>query len=83
MTEQNGGKRPEELELWHGTRTTSPEVIWSTPDGIVINFANPGMWGRGIYFAVNASYSTAYAYNNGRTKGMFLVKVIVGESVQL
>ena len=82
MTEHNGGKKVAVSELWHGTRGLNPEQIWSTPDGIVINFANPGMWGRGIYFAVNASYSVNYAHRESNEenapKGMFFVKVITG-----
>jgi len=39
------------------------------------------MWGRGLYFAENASYSLDYSYNhkNG-VKGMFLALVNVGKS---
>lgn len=70
--------------MWHGTRETNPEEIWSSTDGLMINFANEGMWGRGLYFAVKASYSKNYAHliEKENLIGMLLVKVLVGESVE-
>jgi hypothetical protein len=56
--------------LWHGTKATDPKNIWESTDGFLINFSNQGMWGRGIYFARNASYSDAgYAYK-GHSNGL-------------
>lgn len=35
----------------------------ATDAGLNINYSNDGMWGKGIYFAVNASYSCpAYSH---------------------
>ena len=42
------------------------------------------MWGRAIYFAVNASYSSnSYAYTNGGNKMMFFAEVLIGDTVSL
>lgn len=38
------------------------------------------MWGTGTYFAVNASYSDAYAYSTGKEKQILLAKVLTGET---
>lgn len=42
------------------------------------------MWGRGIYFAQDASYSDAYShkYGNG-LHGMFLARVLIGQAETL
>lgn len=51
-----------EKMLWHGTRTLSPEVI--IKEGFDFRVSNAGSFGRGAYFAVNASYSASgYQYN--------------------
>ena len=41
------------------------------------------MWGRAVYFALNASYSTSYAFKNGGIRQMFLGEVVLGEEVLL
>ena len=40
------------------------------------------MYGTGLYFAINSSYSTGgYAtYNNDGTYSIFVVKVLVGDA---
>ena len=47
--------------------------------------SNQGMWGTGIYFAVNAQYSLGgYAYkNNDGSKSIFYVRVAVGDDITL
>jgi len=68
--------------LFHGTRQTSPDMIFQ--GGFDRNFGSAGMWGPGQYFAVNASYS--HDYRHTRTDGkfqMFLAEVVTGDiSVQ-
>jgi hypothetical protein len=69
--------------LWHGTSTTSPDVIFTSQEGFDMRFGNPGcMWGKAVYFAVNASYSQSYSFadNNG-SKQMFLAEVVLGDSI--
>ena len=49
--------------------------------GFDIKYAREGMWGRGIYFAVNASYSHTYAHTDrAGNRLMFLSKVYVGNA---
>ena len=64
---------PECGYFWHGTSKTPPEKIYNGEEGFNQNFSNDGMWGRGLYFAENASYSDNYAYKlPDGSKGMFL-----------
>lgn len=74
-------------ELFHGTRGTLPSMIWDSEDGFDMRYSAAGMWGRGCYFAVNASYSHDYAYatRQHRTKyhQMFLAHVLTGDSADL
>jgi hypothetical protein len=41
---------------WHGTRQISPEVI--AKEGFDFRVSNPGMYGRGAYFAHSINYSS-------------------------
>ena len=66
--------------LFHGSSRTNPEVIIRDPLGFKIEYAHDGMWGKGIYFAVNASYSHKFSYIEGNTHSMFLSKVFVGNA---
>ena len=50
--------------LFHGTRTTPPDQIALSEQGLNVNYSNAGAYGNGIYFADNAAYSQAYAYSN-------------------
>lgn len=40
--------------LFHGTRATDPQQIYTTEDGFDIRFSNAGAYGTGIYFADNS-----------------------------
>jgi hypothetical protein len=56
------GSVPKCLRLWHGTSGNDPKSLYEK-DGLNINYSNGGMWGKGIYFAVNANYSCpGYSY---------------------
>lgn len=48
--------------LFHGTRTTKPEAIYESSASFDVTFSNEGLWGRGNYFAANASYSDRYSH---------------------
>ena len=73
-----------EMRLFHGTRTNPPEKIYRSEHGFDFRFGSSGMWGRGAYFAVNASYSSNYAYRSvdptclGRQ--IFMAYVLTGHS---
>lgn len=66
--------------LFHGTRGTNPEQIYRGTDSFDLRCSSGGMWGRGIYFAVNASYSNGYAYHEGNVHKMFAAFVLTGNS---
>ena len=68
--------------LWHGTSRTPPHQIVLTETGLNINYAQDGLYGKGLYFADNACYSQDYAHEavRGRVSQMLLCLVIVGDS---
>ena len=74
-----------EMHLWHGTRSTDPATIYAgSEECFDMNYANTGMWGRAIYFAVDASYSNAYCHRtNAGTYLLLFARVLVGDSVEL
>jgi len=39
------------------TRKNTSQVIMNSDEGLNINYDVNGMWGKAMYFAVNASYS--------------------------
>ena len=49
--------------LFHGTRDTDPKEIYKGDSSFDSKFSRQGLWGRGNYFAVNASYSDIYAHS--------------------
>lgn len=57
-----------EYEKWlfHGTRKTDPKHIYNK--GFDMRLSQKSLWGEGIYFAVNASYSDAYCYNSSEDR---------------
>lgn len=59
---KNKKRNPLDLmsHLFHGTRHTDPEMIFSTEDGLDMRFSADGLNGYGIYFADNAMYSNDY-----------------------
>ena len=76
------------LKLWHGTSKTDPRSIIATDAGLNINYSSDdNLWGKGIYFAVNASYSCLnYSHkiaNQQNTYEVFLCEVVIGESKML
>lgn len=61
MWQSGDGVLNEEL-LFHGSRTNNPEEIYKGDASFDMRLSNDGMWGRGNYFAVNASYSDGFAF---------------------
>jgi hypothetical protein len=49
-----------------------------------MKFSQPGMWGKGIYFAEKSSYSNhfSYRYPNG-DRGQFLAIVNLGDEASI
>lgn len=55
------------VRVWHGTRSNDPKAICEDKeDGFMMQHSSAGMWGQGIYFAVDAKYSHAYAHTESR-----------------
>ena len=80
MHEYNGGK-VNPLKLFHGTRTNKPEAIYEGDASFDMRYSNNGLWGRGNYFAVNASYSHGYSHRcGGKTHQMLVAFVLTGYS---
>ena len=64
--------------LFHGTRDTDPKEIYKADFSFDMRFSRQGLWGRGNYFAVNASYSDTYAYSvHGTDKKKLLVAFVL------
>lgn len=62
VMDKNEGRSNTKL-VWHGTRNNPPATVYLGEHGFNINYSNDGMWGHGIYFAANASYSCpAYSH---------------------
>ncbi len=76
----SGGTKPKVMELFHGTSSASPALIYNGfYEGFDTQYsADSGYWGRGVYFAVNASYSDSYTHKNNGMKEMLVAKVVVG-----
>lgn len=76
------GKRQDnkgEMTIFHGTRENAPACIYEGEDGFDMRYSITGMWGRGSYFAVNASYSNGYASTTqDGCKQMFCARVALG-----
>ena len=70
--------------LFHGTKDNDPKLIYEGTEGFDMRFSAQGMWGRGNYFAVNASYSNGYAFDAGDgIRKMFAAWVLTGRSYHM
>ena len=76
-------KRVNEKRLFHGTRPDSVEAICKENfDCRLSGSVNGAIYGRGSYFAVNASLSHHYARADAnKSRFMFLAKVLAGSFV--
>ncbi len=67
------------IYLWHGT--SNPDEVINDSVGFRINYAkDEGLYGRGLYFAQDASYSNNYGVVDKESKRgkLFLSKVLLG-----
>ena len=72
-----------EKELWHGSKKSSAENIYSSEEGFDMHYSSEGLWGQANYFAEKASYSDKYAFTSaGGTKELLLAKVLTGDSFE-
>jgi len=59
------GKDSNIRRLFHGTGTTSPDLIYSkSEEGFDSRYSKEGLWGRAIYFAERSAYSHNYSHKN-------------------
>lgn len=74
----------QERYLFHGTRANDPRSIYEDKDeAFNINYSSDGnSYGRGIYFAMNSSYSDGYKFVQGALRTMLYCRVLVGTSQQ-
>ncbi|XP_011404758.1 PREDICTED: uncharacterized protein LOC105313219 [Amphimedon queenslandica] len=80
MHKKNNGQVNEKW-LFHGSRGVSPERIYKSEHGFDFRYGGQGLWGKGAYFAVNASYSGgSYAFNSPQGRQIFLAFVLTGDS---
>ena len=79
---RNEPQNCQEKLLFHGTRGTNPKDIYKGDSSFDTKFSQQGMWGKGNYFAVNASYANSYAHPvSGRnTKKLLVAFVLTGLS---
>ena len=85
MHEKNNGQVNEKW-LFHGSSSVSPEKIYESEHGF--DFRHSGsssLWGKGAYFAVNASYSCrSYAYRSPLGyQQIFIAFVLTGDSIRM
>jgi hypothetical protein len=84
--EKTLGATPTEVEVWHGSANTDPRLIYEDQqDGFMTQYSSKGMWGSGIYFAENASYSNTYAFSSKEDKKrtFMLVNLLVGDAKRI
>ncbi|NXJ01116.1 PAR12 polymerase, partial [Psophia crepitans] len=82
MKRKNGGKEVNEKLLFHGTNVSFMEAICIHNFDWRICGSNGTNYGKGSYFARDASYSHAYCQPVVKTKSMFVARVLVGEFVK-
>ena len=83
MKGRNGVSGVNEKLLFHGTSKTDPKVIVESVKGIDFRYSKQErclLWGKGAYFALNASYSNQYSHRSGKDRQMLLVRVLTGRS---
>ncbi|KAI6651970.1 Sacsin-like [Oopsacas minuta] len=70
--------------LFHGSSDTNPELIINDPEGFNMQYAQRGLWGCGIYFATNCSYSHTYRYDLGDGLcSVFVATVFIGYAKEM
>ena len=78
------GAAPREVELFHGTSTTPPHVIYGGQEGFDMRRCT-AVWGVASYFAEQAAYSNAkYVFvNDDGEREILVADVLVGKTVEV
>ncbi|XP_054909115.1 protein mono-ADP-ribosyltransferase PARP12-like [Poeciliopsis prolifica] len=80
MQKRNGGKRVDEKLLFHGTEESLVDAICDQNFDWRMCGVHGTAYGKGSYFARDASYSDKYSKTQGSlNKIMFVARVLVGE----
>ncbi|NXE47501.1 PAR12 polymerase, partial [Casuarius casuarius] len=82
MKKENGGKEVDERLLFHGTKNSFLEAICNHNFDWRICGTNGTIYGKGIYFARDASYSHEYCQPAVKPNVMFVARVLVGDFVE-
>lgn len=91
-TDLNDAELLKEKSVWHGTSSLNPDVIYNDQqDGFLMQLSQQGHWGRGVYFSARSGYSDPYSYKPlteysdtlQEDRELFLVKLLIGESIFL
>lgn len=70
-----------EKTLFHGTSSHKPKEVFEGDSSFDMRYSREGAWGKGNYFAVNALYSSRYAYREGGVCQMLMAYVLTGHSI--
>lgn len=86
MSRRNGDSQLNEKYLFHGTRKTDPMTIISSEKGFDFRYGSDDcLWGKGMYFAVDASYCDSrfvYVTSQGM-KQLFVASILTGRSINI
>ncbi|XP_053574898.1 protein mono-ADP-ribosyltransferase PARP12 isoform X2 [Bombina bombina] len=83
MKKVNKGKNVDERQLFHGTNNSHIQTICNENFDWRICGTNGTMYGKGSYFARDASYSHNYSNPDiGGKRSMFVTRVLVGDFVR-
>ena len=71
--------------LYHGSSGVDPKLIYESEEGLDLRFSNKGMWGHGVYLAVDSYVSDRFSNKDESTseRKMFCAQVIIGKSKYL
>uniref|UniRef100_A0A8C4NAB3 Poly [ADP-ribose] polymerase n=1 Tax=Eptatretus burgeri TaxID=7764 RepID=A0A8C4NAB3_EPTBU len=81
MSHKNEGQVEERL-LFHGTSSSSITGICNMNFDMRLHGKHGALYGKGVYFAKNATYSDRYVTEAQFSKQMILARVLVGEYMQ-
>ncbi|KAJ7329087.1 hypothetical protein JRQ81_015261 [Phrynocephalus forsythii] len=79
MKKANGGKDVDERQLFHGTSKSHVDAICQQNFDWRICGVHGTAYGKGSYFARDASYSDNYSKSDSTIQTMFWAKVLVGD----
>ncbi|XP_072256057.1 protein mono-ADP-ribosyltransferase PARP12-like [Pyxicephalus adspersus] len=83
MVNRNSGKEVNERYLFHGTSSTNTDAICRENFDFRLCGTNGTLYGKGSYFARDASYSHLYSFLTPSDKKiMFVALVLVGDFVE-